>query len=128
MLVTAGGKEEGTSSNENNASLHTKAQQTDLLKSSSSISDLVANKHALFNLISKATLHGSLLLGRPWQFYENSVHHGRNNQYTLVHKDKNITLLPMTPDSILKDGINRSNKAKQEKNKSENQIMAKEFE
>ena len=36
-------------------------------------------------------------------------------QYTLVHNDKNITLLPMTPDSILKDDINRANKAKQEK-------------
>ena len=34
----------------------------------------------------------------------------------------------MTPDSILKDDINRANKAKQEKNKSENQIVAKEFE
>ena len=70
----------------------------------------------------------SLLLGRPWQFDKNSVHHGRNNHYTLVHKDKNITLLPMTPDSILKDDINRANKAQQEKNKSENQIVAKEFE
>ena len=34
----------------------------------------------------------------------------------------------MTPDSILKDDINRANKAKQETNKSENQIVAKEFE
>ena len=34
----------------------------------------------------------------------------------------------MTPNSILKDGINRANKAKQEKHKSENQIVAKEFE
>ena len=34
----------------------------------------------------------------------------------------------MTPDSILKDDINRANKAKQEKNKSENHIVAKEFE
>src|SRR3954471_4634539 len=34
----------------------------------------------------------------------------------------------MTPDSILKDDINRANKAKQEKNKSGNQIVAKEFE
>jgi len=52
------------------------------------------------------------------------VDHGRNNQYILVHKDKNITLLPMTPDSILKDHIDRGNKAKHEKNKSENQILA----
>ena len=59
----------------------------------------------------------SLLLGRPWQFDKKIVHHGRNNQYTLVHKDKNITLIPMTPDSIFKDDINRANKAKQEQNK-----------
>ena len=70
----------------------------------------------------------SLLLGRPWQFDKKIAHHGRNNQYTLVHKDTNITLLPMTPYSILKDDIHRANKAKQEKNKSENQIVAKEFE
>ena len=54
----------------------------------------------------------SLLLGRPCEFDKKFVHHGRNNQYTLVHKDKNITLLPMTPDSILKDDINRASKAK----------------
>ena len=52
-----------------------------------------------------------LLLGRPWQF-DKKNHHGRTNQYTPVHKDKTITLLPMTPDSILKDDINRANKAK----------------
>ena len=34
----------------------------------------------------------------------------------------------MSPDSILKDDINRANKAKQEQNKSENYIVAKEFE
>lgn len=70
----------------------------------------------------------SLLLGRPWQFDKNSIHHGRKNQYTLIHKDKNITLLPMSPEHILKDDINRASKAKQEQNKSENQIVAKEFE
>ena len=69
----------------------------------------------------------SLLLGRPRKFDKKFVHHGRNNQYTLVHKDTNITLLPITPDSILKDDIHRANKAKQEKNKSENQIVQKNF-
>ena len=34
----------------------------------------------------------------------------------------------MSPDSVLTDDINRANKAKQEKNKCENQIVAKEFE
>jgi hypothetical protein len=70
----------------------------------------------------------SLLLGRPWQFDKKSVHHGRNNQYSLVHKDKHITLLPMTPENIMKDDLTRASKAKQEQNTSENQIVAKEFE
>ena len=64
--------------------------------------------------------HGNLI--------KNSVHHGRTNQYTLVHKDKNIALLPMSPEQILKDDLARASKAKQEQNKSENQIVAKEFE
>ena len=34
----------------------------------------------------------------------------------------------MTPDSILEDDIHRANKAKQEKNKTGNQIVAIEFE
>ena len=34
----------------------------------------------------------------------------------------------MSPDSIWKDDINRANEAKRENNKSENQIVAKEFE
>ena len=59
-------------------------------------------KHVPYYLVD----HGNLI--------KKIVHHDRNNQYTLVHKDKHITLLPMTPDSILKDGINRANKAKQE--------------
>ena len=32
---------------------------------------------------------------------------GRNNQYTLVHKDKHIALLLMSPEHVLKDDINR---------------------
>src|SRR4051794_28904484 len=70
----------------------------------------------------------SLLLGRPWQFDRNVVHHGRTNQFTLVHMDKNIALLPMSPEQIVKDDHARDSKAKEEKNKSENEIAAKEFE
>ena len=54
----------------------------------------------------------SLLLGRPWQFDKNSVHHGGKNQDILVHKDKHITLLPMSPEHILKDDLTRTSKAK----------------
>src|SRR3954467_3414818 len=70
----------------------------------------------------------SLLLGRPWQFDRNVVHHCRTTQFTLVHMDKNIALLPMSPAQILKDDLARASKAKQEKHKSENEIAAKEFE
>ena len=64
----------------------------------------------------------------PYYLSTMPIHHGRNNHYTLVHKDKHITLLPMAPNSIWEDDINKASKAKQEQNKSENQIVAKEFE
>jgi hypothetical protein len=43
----------------------------------------------------------SLLLGHPWEFDTNIVHHGRANKYTLMHKGKKITLLPLTPNEIV---------------------------
>src|ERR1041385_2694921 len=70
-------------------------------------------KHALFYLVD----HGNLIR----MLYT-------TNQFTLVHQDKNITLFPMSPEQIVKDDLARASKAKQEKNKSENEIAAKEFE
>jgi hypothetical protein len=43
----------------------------------------------------------SLLLGRPWEFDTEAIHHGRSNKYTLVHNRKKITLLPLTPNEIM---------------------------
>jgi hypothetical protein len=43
----------------------------------------------------------SLLLGHPWEFDTDVVHHLRANKYTLVHKGKKITLLPLTPNEIV---------------------------
>jgi hypothetical protein len=43
----------------------------------------------------------SLLLGHPWEFDTNAIHYGRSNKYTLVHKGKKITLLPLTPNEIV---------------------------
>ncbi|XP_074318824.1 uncharacterized protein LOC141655653 [Silene latifolia] len=43
-----------------------------------------------------------LLLGRPWQFDRDVVHHGRSNSYTLLVKGKKITLKPMSPEAIRK--------------------------
>jgi hypothetical protein len=41
-----------------------------------------------------------LLLGCPWEFDADAIHHGRTNTYTLMHKGKKITLVPMTPAEI----------------------------
>jgi hypothetical protein len=43
----------------------------------------------------------SLLLGHPWEFDTDAIHHGRSNKYTLVHNGKKITLLPLTPNKIV---------------------------
>jgi hypothetical protein len=43
----------------------------------------------------------SLLLGRPWEYDTDARHNGRSNTYTFRHKDKNITLLPLTLAEIV---------------------------
>jgi hypothetical protein len=58
-----------------------------------------------------------ILLGRPWQFDTDCVHHGRSNQFSLLHHDKKIMLLPMSPEAIVSDDIARAAKAKSENNK-----------
>jgi hypothetical protein len=43
----------------------------------------------------------SLLLGRPWEFDTDAIHHGRSNKYTFMHKGKKIVLLPMTSTGMV---------------------------
>jgi hypothetical protein len=43
----------------------------------------------------------SLLFDHPWEFDTDTVHHSRANKYTLVHKGKKITLLPLTSNEIM---------------------------
>jgi hypothetical protein len=52
----------------------------------------------------------SILLGRPWKFYNDALHHGRTNTYTIIHKDKKITLLPLSPADIIKHANEIKNK------------------
>jgi hypothetical protein len=58
-----------------------------------------------------------ILLGRPWQFDMDCVHYGRSNQFLLLHHDKKIVLLPMSPKAIVRDDTARAAKAKSETNK-----------
>jgi len=71
----------------------------------------------------------SILLGRPWQFDKDSMHHGRSNQYSFLYHDKKIVLHPMSSEAILKDEFTRASRMKnQEQAKSENHIVANELE
>ena len=68
----------------------------------------------------------SILLGRPWQFDRDSMHHGRSNQYSFLYHDKNIVLHPMSPEAIMQDDVARAKKIKSEEHaKVENKNNAK---
>jgi hypothetical protein len=67
------------------------------------------------DIVPMATCH--ILLGRPWQFDTDCLHHGRSNQYSLMYHDKKIALLPMSPEAIVRDDIAKAAKAKTENNK-----------
>lgn len=70
----------------------------------------------------------SMLLGRPWQYDTDYVHHGRTNHYSFMHAGKKIGLKLMTPEQIVKDDLARASRSKsKEKDKSENQNVATEF-
>jgi hypothetical protein len=43
----------------------------------------------------------SLLLGHPWEFDTDAMHHGRSNKYTPMYNGKIITFLPLTPNKIV---------------------------
>jgi hypothetical protein len=47
---------------------------------------------------------------RPWEFDNDALHHGRTNTYTIIHKDKKITLLPLSPTDIIKHANEIKNK------------------
>ena len=67
----------------------------------------------------------NILLGRPLQFDTDSMHHGRSNQYSLLHHDKKVVLLPMSPEAIVHDEIAKSEKAESESNKSDKSVVDK---
>ena len=56
----------------------------------------------------------SILLGRPWQFDRDSMHHGRPNQYSFLYHDKKIVLHPMSPEAVMQDDVARAKKIKSE--------------
>jgi hypothetical protein len=53
-----------------------------------------------------------ILLGRPWQFDRDSMHHGRLNQYSFLHHGKKIVLHPMAPEAIMHNDVAAAKKTK----------------
>jgi hypothetical protein len=53
-----------------------------------------------------------ILLGIPWQFDKDSMHHGRLNQYSFLHHDKKIVLHSMSPEAIMHDDVTATQKTK----------------
>jgi hypothetical protein len=68
-----------------------------------------------------------ILLGRPWQFDKDSMHHGRLNQYSFLHYDKKIVLHPMSPKAIMHNDVAAARKTKShDHTKIANRIAAKD--
>jgi hypothetical protein len=55
----------------------------------------------------------SLLLGRPWKFDTDAIHHGRSNKYTLMHNGKKITLVTQC-DRVIAETAKREYEIKQD--------------
>ena len=47
----------------------------------------------------------TILLGRPWQFDRDYMHHGRANQYSFLYHDRKIVLHPMPPEAIMQNDV-----------------------
>jgi hypothetical protein len=64
----------------------------------------------------------NILLGRPWQFDRDSMHHGRTNQYSFLYHDRKIVLHPMSPEAIMQNDVATAAKVQNENNKSDKSV------
>nr|XP_027103091.1 uncharacterized protein LOC113724382 [Coffea arabica] len=46
-----------------------------------------------------------ILLGRPWQYDKKTTHDGFTNKYSLLHHNKKMTLVPLTPQQVHEDQL-----------------------
>ena len=81
-------------------------------------SDILVTKQCLVSL-SIGTYHDKILcdvarmdcshilLGRPWLYDRNVLHDGRANTYAFTYDGRRVTLLPLSPQIILKDQVRK---------------------
>ena len=62
---------------------------------------------------------GHLLLGRPWQFDRRVKHDGFTNKYSLVHNQRSIVLVPLSPKQVHEDQVRMQKEKELKKRESE---------
>jgi len=58
-----------------------------------------------------------ILLGRPWQFDNKTMHNGVTNEISFTHNEKKFILNPLSHSQVLKDQVQMKQKRDEEKNK-----------
>ncbi|XP_013639562.1 PREDICTED: uncharacterized protein LOC106344799 [Brassica oleracea var. oleracea] len=56
-----------------------------------------------------------ILLGRPWLFDKRAVHDGFTNRHTFTHKEKQITLVPLSPQEVHQDHMHLKKRRDEDK-------------
>ena len=56
-----------------------------------------------------------ILLGRPWQFDKRAVHDGFTNRHTFTHKEKQNTLVPLSPQEVHQDQMHLKKRRDEDK-------------
>ena len=59
-------------------------------------------------------LASHLLLGRPWQFDRRAKHDGFTNKYLFEFRQRNVTLVPMTPRQVYEDQVRLQQESEKE--------------
>lgn len=62
-----------------------------------------------------------LLLGRPWQYDKKSNHDGYTNKFSFIHKERKITLAPLSPREVGEDESKMREKRKKERKEKNSQ-------
>ena len=71
---------------------------------------------------------GHLLLGRPWQFDRRVKHDGFTNKYSLVHNQRSIVLVPLSPKQVHEDQVRMQKEKELKKRESEEKNEEKKME
>ena len=58
---------------------------------------------------------GHMLLGRPWQFDRRVKHDGYTNKYSLIHNQRTVTLVPLTPKQVYEDQVSVQRESEKKK-------------